>query len=175
MTPQTSRHRRQPARSRRGISRGKARVGELPQPAPCSDDRPHRHVERATGRCADMHRSALRGHAWMAVRRNPQFHEVVLLLFDSVRVPLLLRGVVSVAHIRAEEIAECYSQAHKARMRAEHALDPQQKRELRLLEVRWLMLAHSYEKTADFFRLAPRSPDRRRFRVIEGGGQKQAS
>jgi hypothetical protein len=43
--------------------------------------------------------------------------------------PLLLRGVASVAHIRAEEIAECYSQSHKARMRAEHALDPQQKRE----------------------------------------------
>jgi hypothetical protein len=46
-----------------------------------------------------------------------------------------------VIHIRSEAIAKCYEQAHRARVRAKYALDPQLKINFRIAELRWLMMA----------------------------------
>ena len=47
-----------------------------------------------------------------------------------------------------EEIAECYLRAEQCRSRAKHAIDPALKQDFLDMEQRWLIMARSYEFTA---------------------------
>jgi hypothetical protein len=76
-----------------------------------------------------------------------------------------------VIHIQSEAIAKCYEQAHRARVRAKYALDPQLKLNFRITELRWLMMARRLGgELNEPAEKEPGAADRPRFPVFEGGG-----
>lgn len=74
-------------------------------------------------------------------------------------------------HIQSEAVAKCYEQAHRARVRAKYALDPQLKINFHITEQRWLMMARRLGGEVNEPAAKDLSAtDRPRFSVIEGGG-----
>jgi hypothetical protein len=76
-----------------------------------------------------------------------------------------------VTRIQSEAIAKCYEQAHRARVRAKYALDPQLKINFRITELRWLMMARRLGgEPGEPAAKEPSAADPPRFPIIEGGG-----